>query len=98
MDLTIQDHPLTSLKEKRNTKLKKSSTTSTPVGIEPSNTSSNGKGIPKQITPGNQLTKSMPHTLLKPITDNTPSRIKGARLLKCSEVKVGWQLSTQTSQ
>ncbi len=79
MDLTIWDHPLTSSKEKKNMKLKKLSITSAPVGLELSNTSSNGKGTPKQITPGSQLTKSMPHTSLKPITDSTLSRIKGVK-------------------
>src|SRR5229473_619749 len=44
--------------------------------LEPSNTSSSGKDIRKQITPGNQLTRSTPHKSLKPITDNTHSKIK----------------------
>ena len=46
------------------------------AGLEPSNTSSSGKGIRKQTTPGNQLTRFMLHSSLKPITDNTLSKIK----------------------
>src|SRR5216684_8197142 len=47
------------------------------AGLEPSNTSSSGKGIRKWTTPGNQLTRFTLHSSLKPITDNTRSKIKG---------------------
>ncbi len=46
------------------------------AGLEPSNTSSSGKGIRKRTTPGNQLTRFMLHSSLKPITDNILSKIK----------------------
>ena len=79
-DLTIPGHLLTLLREKRNMRSKRSPITGTLVGLEPYNTSSNGKDILKQITLGNQLTRSMLHTSLKPITDNTLLRIKGVKL------------------
>src|SRR5258707_8728876 len=78
--LTTQGHLLTLSKVKKNTKWRKSSITGTMEGLELSNISSSGWGIRKQTTPGNQLTKSTLHSSLKPITDSTPSRIKGERL------------------
>src|SRR5258708_7347112 len=75
--LTTRGHLLTLSKVKKNTKWKKSSITGTLEGLELSNISSSGQDIQKQTTPGNQLTKSMLHSSLKPITDNTPSKIKG---------------------
>src|SRR5258708_37787083 len=47
------------------------------AGLEPSNTSSSGKGTRKRTTPGNQLTRFTLHNSLKPITDNTRLKIKG---------------------
>src|SRR5258707_10466622 len=76
-DRTTRGHLLTLSKVKKNTKWRKSSITDTPEGLEPFNILSNGKGIQKQTTPGNQLARSMLRSSLKPITDNTPSRIKG---------------------
>src|SRR5258708_93835 len=81
MVLTIRDHPLTLLKEKKSMKLKKSSITGTPVGLELSNISSNGRDTLRRTTPGSQLTKSMPHTSLKPITDRTHLKINGVEAL-----------------
>src|SRR5260370_31221483 len=77
MDRTTRGHLLILSKVKKNTKWRKSSITDTPEGLEPFNILSNGKGTQKQTTPGNQLTRSMLHSSLKPITDNTPLRIKG---------------------
>src|SRR5229473_4743453 len=77
MDRTTRDHLLTLSKVKKNTKWRKSSITDTPGGLEPFNILSSGKGTQKQTTPGNQLTRSTLRNSLKPITDNTPSRIKG---------------------
>ncbi len=71
-DLTIRGHLLTLSKEKKSMKSKGSSIIDTPAGLELSNTSSNGKGIQKRTTPGNQLIKSMLHSSLKPITNSTP--------------------------
>src|SRR5713226_8469415 len=76
-DRTTRSHLLTLSKVKKNTKWRKSSITDMLEGQEPFNISSNGKGIQKQTTPGNQLTRSMLHSSLKPITDSTPLRIKG---------------------
>src|SRR5229473_5538978 len=78
-DQTTRGHLLTLSKVKKNTKWRKSSITSTPEGLEPFNILSNGKGIRKQTTPGNQLTRSMLRSSLKPITDKTLSRIKGGK-------------------
>jgi hypothetical protein len=48
-------------------------------GLDSSSISSNGRDTPKVTIRGNPLTKSTPHTCLKPITDQTPSKIKGRR-------------------
>jgi len=60
---TSPDHLLTSLTEKRNTKLNGSSHTDSLDVQNGFNISSNGGGIPKVTTHGNQLIKSMPLNL-----------------------------------
>jgi len=77
MDQTILDPLLTLSEEKKSMRLKGSSTIVISAGLEPSNTSSNGRVIPKLITPGNLLTRSMLHRWLTPITNRTPFLIKG---------------------
>src|SRR5258708_16954690 len=76
-DQTTRGRLLTLSKVKKNTKWRKSPIINTLEGLEPFNTLSNGKGTQKQTTPGNPLTRSTPRSSLRPITDNTPSRIKG---------------------
>src|SRR5580658_9553747 len=48
-------------------------------GLDSSSILSNGRDTPKVTIRGNPLTKSTPHTCLKPITDQTSSKIKGSR-------------------
>jgi len=78
-DLTIPDHPRILSREKKNMRSRRSLITNILGGLEPSSTLSNGRVTLKQITPGNQLTRSMLQSLLKPITDNTLSKIKGTK-------------------
>src|SRR5229473_2640587 len=78
-DLTIPDHPRILSREKKNMRSRRSLITNILGGLEPSSTLSNGRVTLKQITPGNQLTRSMLQSLLKPITDNTLSKIKGSK-------------------
>ena|SRR5258707_869861 len=79
MDQTILDPLLTLSEEKKNTRLKGLLIIDTSAGLEPFNTSSNGRATPRLITLGNLLTRSMLHRLLTPITDKIPSPIKGLK-------------------
>src|SRR5258708_11522488 len=73
---------LTLLKERKNTRSKESLIIGALEGLEPSNTSSNGKDTQKRITLGNQLIKSMLHSSLTPITNSIPLKIKRGELLR----------------
>src|SRR5713226_5495529 len=57
MDQTILDPLLTLSEEKKSMRLKGSSTIVISAGLEPSNTSSNGRVIPKLITPDRKSTR-----------------------------------------
>src|SRR5713226_5704894 len=75
-DPTTRGCLLTLLKEKKNMKSKRSLIIGALAGLEPSSTSSSGWGTHKQITPGNQLTRSILHNMLTPTTDSILSNIK----------------------
>src|SRR6266403_1273315 len=72
MAQTSPDHHLTSLMEKKNTKLNESSHTDNSDNQNDCNISSNGRDTPKVTTHGNQLTKSMPPNLSSIINPQEP--------------------------
>src|SRR6266481_1970798 len=69
---TSPDHLLTSLTEKRSTKLNESSHTDNSDDRNGCNTSSNGKDTPKVTTHGNQLTRFTPRNLSSIINPQKP--------------------------